>query len=99
MNIRDVSWLVVRIFGVWLFCLTIFQLYDLIERLFDIADLFHYDEDSNEYNFYESESSNVTYRAWKSFFKLNFLSALTYYFLIKGQWIFNKLQSKNESEN
>jgi hypothetical protein len=81
---NEIIWLIIRTIGIGLFCLSLLQFYEVIEKLIQVYNVWDYSSE-NEYR--QDKISNF----WQALRELTFLIVLTHYFLKNGIWVFKKL--------
>tara|TARA_R110000744_G_scaffold340247_5_gene445479 strand:+ start:1275 stop:1595 length:321 start_codon:yes stop_codon:yes gene_type:complete len=106
MKFEDLKWMIIRTIGLCILCLSIYQLYNLIEIVFSLLDLrgrftHQYDDGSGSFisSGYERIAKPIYDQIWQALRELIFLCAMSYYFLKQGAAVFNLLSTKEDSND
>lgn len=94
MNKEEVTWLIVRFFGVALLILSSIKCYELIGTIFSFNDLVGHSYSQQEHDYKNAQALRVV---GVEVLDLLFFLFLAYYFLKKGKRIFNLLSCTGSS--
>ncbi len=106
MQFEDFKWTIIRTIGLCLLCLSIYQIYNLIEVILSLLDLKarftnHYSDGSGTFigSGYERNAEPIYDKIWLKLREFFVLSIMSYYFLCKGKLAFTLLSSKEETND